>query len=519
MKLLLTTVALFIGIQCSIAQTTYNFIPNGIAESGTIQTWIVPNCVSKVRIEAAGAKGGSTNGGNGAFISGDVTVSGGDTLYIVVGQMGTINNCGSSGDGTAGGGGGSFVWKNNSALNRTLLMAAGGGGGGNINFTGTCIYGLPGDTAQSGAKGNSAVAALGGTNGQGGSGTAPSGVGSGGAGWLSNGQNSTFFSPSTGGESWPTFTGGLGSPSYGSSYYTGNGGFGGGGGAVCGGGGGGGYSGGGAGDGDVCRTGGGGGGSFNSGTNKSGMPGANNNHGYVNITILEYENVQSSISPAVDSVCFNTLVTLDIPVIPNVISVDWNNNILNGVPFAIQQSSSFVGIATFLSGCKDTVTYAMGVYPYILPTINYTPGFNPPAILMVTPTFNSYLWSNGETSQSTIVANPGNYTVDATDSHGCVFSTDVDVYFSSGLNDIENSALRIYPNPTSQILKVQFANSVNSSYSAKIVDLLGKVLYVKKDIDFSVGEVQFDVSHLKSGQYYMILENGKQIHKSPFIIK
>jgi hypothetical protein len=210
-------------------------------------------------LNAAGAKGGNgtdnnTQGGLGAVLSGDYTLTAGTVLDVVVGGQGgnSLYN--------GGGGGGSFVYFDS---NTTLLLAAGGGGGGGYN-----VDGSGGQTLQSGLEGHTG-GAEGGSNGQEGGGA----QGGGGSGWLSGGGNGS----GGGGSSYPSFAGGNG---------PGGGGYGGGGGGgEDGGGGGGGYSGGGGGAGG---PGGGGGGSYYdpSFSDLSLSAGSNNGNGLVTIELV-----------------------------------------------------------------------------------------------------------------------------------------------------------------------------------------------------------------------------------------
>ncbi len=245
--------------------------------TGTIESFNVPDCVQSLTVEAWGAQGGTDNGGKGARMKGTFAVTPKEVLKVVVGGQGTSDNCGGY-PSTGGGGGGSFVWHND---NPSLpMIAAGGGGGGNVNWGGACTVGFGGVTGIDGTAGYGGIA-LGGTNGQGGAGNAPSGTGSGGGGWLSKGQDSTYGGGCTGGSTYPTFAGGKGGSSHGPG---GDGGFGGGGGCVCGGGGGGGYSGGGAGEGSSCRAGAGGGGSYNGGNAQDNAGAVRSGNGQVTIT-------------------------------------------------------------------------------------------------------------------------------------------------------------------------------------------------------------------------------------------
>ena len=83
--------------------------------TGQIENFVVPACVKAVTIEGWGAQGGDNPplvgaGGKGARIKGTFVVAGGDTLKIVVGQMGAkpansnVANGGAGGGGAAGGG-------------------------------------------------------------------------------------------------------------------------------------------------------------------------------------------------------------------------------------------------------------------------------------------------------------------------------------------------------------------------------------------------------------------------------
>jgi large repetitive protein len=94
-----------------------------ITLTGGIQTWTVPQSGDYV-LTASGAQGGTSQfpGGLGAAESGIFTLAAGDSIQVIVGQMGTgsasANQCG-------GGGGGSYIVQNGTPV----LIAAGGGGG------------------------------------------------------------------------------------------------------------------------------------------------------------------------------------------------------------------------------------------------------------------------------------------------------------------------------------------------------------------------------------------------------
>ena len=440
-KRLLSFVLLF--STAAVAQLpvlTYN--ASGSGRTGTVQHYVVPACVTQLDIEAFGAQGGNTNGGAGARVKGRFNVLPGDTLYIVVGQQGTVNLCGGTGA-SSGGGGGSFVWKSNGPA-RTLLLAAGGGGGGNGNWPQPCRDGIAAVVTTAGTQGSGAASAQGGSNGNGGFGNGASGTGSGGAGWLSAGQNSTYGTGCTGGLSWPLFTGGTGSSAFGSPGQ-GDGGFGGGGGAVCGNGGGGGYSGGGGGEGSSCRAGGGGGGSFNGGTNQSNTAAVRTGNGQVIITpFLSSFSVNVQVWPSV-AVCAGTAVTL---AATNAVSAVWSNNVVNNVSFTPSSTNNYQLIATNNVGCVDTETVAITVNP--LPVVSIMA--SPSAAVCTGSTLTltgmgalNYLWTNNvQNGVGFVPQTSGNYTVTGADGNGC---TDTATVFVT-VNPLPVISHTVWPNDT-----------------------------------------------------------------------
>lgn len=250
-----------------------------VTVSSGIQTWTVPSTATYT-IEVWGAKGGDghstpgTIGGKGARMKGNFSLTQGEELKILVGQMGTQTNTSTVNYG-GGGGGGTFVAKSDN----TPLIVAGGGGGaaiannGNIDGT-TSTNGMDG-----GYSGGNGSAGAGGTNG-GGGGTGYSN--SGGAGFTGNGDQG--YSGGGLGNSPRSFTnGGTGQYIYSNTCCGGEGGFGGGAAGFGPGGGGGGYSGGGGGGGCCSNltSGGGGGGSYNNGSSEDNSSGVWESHGKV----------------------------------------------------------------------------------------------------------------------------------------------------------------------------------------------------------------------------------------------
>lgn len=265
-----------IGPTQTQVNTAYTGTPlaGQVTVTNGIQFWTVPFTGLYV-IEVQGAKGGGANGGLGASMIGEFSLTQGQVLKILVGQQGeglTVNRNDYSG------GGGSFVATNTNSA----LIVAGGGGGAQVSgqFTNATITALANGASSGYSNGQP------GNNGNGG--THINQTTDGGAGFLTNG---TSGNPNPAPQAF--VNGGQGGCNTWSAGCGAQGGFGGGGASnrdspsFNGAGGGGGYSGGAASygnPGDPPAA--GGGGSFNTGANQINTAGVNNGHGTVIISRL-----------------------------------------------------------------------------------------------------------------------------------------------------------------------------------------------------------------------------------------
>ena len=301
-----------------------------VTVSGGIQSWVVPEA-GTYQITALGAAGGTQQytgdegsgtvspGGLGASIQGTFELTAGETIYVLVGQMGGDTKADTDTDGdwesaAPGGGGGTFVYRS-PADPFPLLAAGGGGSGSNCETVNASLQN--GSITESG---NSADFPAfreftnGGSDGNGGTENYDDDAGSsywagGGAGWLTDGtggQNTVDYNylgeETEDGDGGRTPANGATGGERGNDSGNlaldegGDGGFGGGGGGGSdnmGGGGGGGFSGGGGADGESCTDGsapynrsGGGGGSYNSGVDPVNTAAANAGHGQVLVSQL-----------------------------------------------------------------------------------------------------------------------------------------------------------------------------------------------------------------------------------------
>lgn len=410
-------ISLFFKTNTNAQSVTFNY-------TAAIQTYTVPAGVTSINISAAGAQGGGSinPGGLGALMSGAFTVTPGETLFIVVGQQGQLQQGGQT-QNSSGGGGGTFVYRN--AAN--LLIAAGGGGG-ICNYNGAIHADGHGKITPNGGNDQSGVY-LGGTAGAGGAAGLWSNTpcAGGGTGWLNVGGG-----PYGGGGISNNWVAGLpfcGGGGGGCGGYGGFGGGGGGGNHYGGGGGGGGYSGGGGG---TDPTHGGGGGSFNSGTTQNNTPGIQQGNGVV---VILPNCAAPSVTVNNASICQGNTAQITATILnPGNYNYTWivPNGVLNPgntATFSTNQPGSYSVVVADVNSpncLSSPVTSTLIVNA--LPNVNA--GIDQSICGGETTTLNAsganqYQWDNGVQNNVPFIPTASvTYTVIGTDLNGCV-NTDV----------------------------------------------------------------------------------------------
>lgn len=464
---------------CEVVADTFQY-------SGSIVSWVVPAGVTSINVEARGAAGSyntssSVVGGLGAIVSGDLSVTPGETLYLLVGQTYSIT----SGAGGNGGGGGTFVVD---ALNNPLMIAGGGGGSGGGSDS-PAKHGQVGTTGGTGSGGGG----LGGSNGNGGSigATFASGAGGGlltdGAdGWTANSGGDAFVNGGAGANV-GFGIGGFGGGGNGSGYVVG--------------GGGGGYSGGGAasnssGGGGV----GGGGASYNGGTNQVNTAGANNGHGMIVIT---YGGATTT---------------------------SFVSGIGSGNEFPIGTTTeSFVAVnamgdsayCSFNVTVIDTLTIPASLGAFGQDSICV---YNDPIALPVgTPAGGTYS-GNGVSGMSfdPSLSGVGSHTVTYTyvDSiTGCTTEamSSIIVDGCAGLLDIQApNNLSIYPNPNNGNFSISFDNGTNELTSIEVSDLHGRVVYSTSSNEAHIS-YSIDIRNEASGVYLLKISSDSHSYTQKIV--
>lgn len=161
----------------------------------------------------------------------------------------------------------------------------------------------------------------------------------------------------------------------------------------------------------------------------------------------------------------------------------WNNGISDGQAFTPASTLNCIVTGTDANGCSNTDT--------VLITVN-----QPTYFTIIGSAINSFSL-NGQTYDQT-----GVYTQTIPNAAGCDSIITLDLYMDYlGLSENEQVSFSVYPNPTNDVLNIQFIGDIpNSNFI--IVDLQGRV--VLEGTLFTPNSI-IDLNDIDAGSYYLKL--------------
>ena len=114
----------------------------------------------------------------------------------------------------------------------------------------------------------------------------------------------------------------------------------------------------------------------------------------------------------------------------------------------------------------------------------------------------SYNWSSGATTATASSLPAGVVNVTVTDANNCTVSTNCEVQFVSGIEDVAGvSAISVYPNPSNGMFTVNLMLNTSSAVEMNLMDVRGAVVLTEKfNSTTSITKV-FDVTTLAKGIY------------------
>jgi spore coat protein CotH/PKD repeat protein len=115
--------------------------------------------------------------------------------------------------------------------------------------------------------------------------------------------------------------------------------------------------------------------------------------------------------------------------------------------------------------------------------------------------FATYEWSSLENSTSIVIDSTGMYCVVVTNHSNCSDSDCVYVVINTtGVAEIENKPLIIFPNPANDYIKI--ISRLNKNYDLEIINSLGEIIYLnnfEKELTLQISEWPNGIYFLKSG--------------------
>ena len=131
----------------------------------------------------------------------------------------------------------------------------------------------------------------------------------------------------------------------------------------------------------------------------------------------------------------------------------------------------------------------------------------------------TYVWYFGETvmnssSHMMIPTENGEYSVVVTDDQECSVTIDF-IVTELGLFDLEDSGIKLYPNPATDKLYLE-ANNTSNELNIEVVNVIGEVVLVPKNIQ-SGDIIGFNIEDLSSGIYYLKVSSNQEFLTIPWV--
>ncbi|MEA3316788.1 MAG: T9SS type A sorting domain-containing protein, partial [Bacteroidota bacterium] len=140
----------------------------------------------------------------------------------------------------------------------------------------------------------------------------------------------------------------------------------------------------------------------------------------------------------------------------------------------------------------------------------------------------TYLWSTGETTETITIngedlgmGGPFEISVTVTNNSttsNCI-TTDaimINISEADAIHTFENSNIRIFPNPSKGIIKLEF-DDLQKNARIELFNIIGKKIYTENFRNIS-GQKELDFSEFKNGVYFIKLHLEKEILKKKIIL-
>ena len=166
-------------------------------------------------------------------------------------------------------------------------------------------------------------------------------------------------------------------------------------------------------------------------------------------------------------------------------------------------------------GCEGTAEVAVTVVPAATtPLVTVDAG-----TLYATPAIG-YQWMldgesiSGATEATYVPVENGDYSVLITDANGCTATSDVLYYGSVGMQQVEATSLRVFPQPADDRLVVSGAKA---TANVSVIDAAGRTVRTQRAaVD---GQTILNIASLSAGHYIVEVRDGQAVHRVPVVVE
>ncbi|MBN1144584.1 MAG: T9SS type A sorting domain-containing protein [Bacteroidales bacterium] len=133
----------------------------------------------------------------------------------------------------------------------------------------------------------------------------------------------------------------------------------------------------------------------------------------------------------------------------------------------------------------------------------------------------AYLWQDASTGQTFSVVQKGVYSVTVTGQNDCQTTKAVSVNMLSAMQELSGRPedVTIFPNPNNGLFRIRIETEKPGDLDVRIVDGLGKVVYVQQIHSEELEREQMDIQHLPRGLYHIIIRHGTELHQGKVVIQ